>query len=144
VQEPANRAPHFTWIWPVLAAALCATAGASWALSRRPVPSLVVADGSRTAWEKSERASVQPAPAPAENSRCNEPTEPDQTVKQDPPVVAPAARVHSDPLTGDTAKRVAATKGCTCAALDPACACLPLASPCPVPGAGSDGPCRYF
>jgi hypothetical protein len=109
----------------------------------RDGPSIVVADGSRAAWAKSDPASV-PTPAPAEEVRCNEPTEPDHTVKQDPPAVPAPSRVRSDPMTGDTTKRAPASKGCACAALDPACACLPLASPCPVPGAAADGPCRYF
>lgn len=40
--------------------------------------------------------------------------------------------------------REVSAKDCSCARLDPACACLPTAPACPVARAGSDEFCRYF
>lgn len=53
-----------------------------------------------------------------------------------------AARV--DPVSGDPAKRARAEHRCTCAALDPACGCLPTATPCIGADADAGMPCRYF
>ncbi|MBI5532854.1 MAG: hypothetical protein HY898_09080 [Deltaproteobacteria bacterium] len=53
-----------------------------------------------------------------------------------------AARV--DPVSGDPAKRARAAHRCTCAALDPACGCLPTATPCIGADADAGMPCRYF
>jgi hypothetical protein len=138
--NPWRKAAAFAW--PAGALALCFVAVAASRLSQGASSSPVLADNARSSWDRPVAVKVEPAPA--EEIRCNEPTEPDQSVKQDPPAVQPPARVHPDPLTGDSVKRAPVAKGCACAALDPACACLPLASPCPVPGGSPDGPCRYF
>ena len=58
-------------------------------------------------------------------------------------VFAPAA-AKADPVSGDPSKRARAGNRCTCAALDPACGCLPTATPCIGADPDAGMPCRYF
>jgi len=65
-------------------------------------------------------------------------------VKPLPPSAAQAGGSPAPRRPAAEASHETSGKDCSCARLDPACACLPVAPACPVARAGSGEPCRYF